>query len=273
MAPATKPDYPLPSQNIMARQIGGPFSCLRPTCESPLTVVKLTCQENSVRHDTEQWSTERADRRCRLLPPAKSHENRSARQGEESTMNPITATMRSTDLCALLGVSDQSIFRWMARPYPPFHDFRCAPRGKMFALPETVARLRARRRGGLVGDDLSRVVGFDARVRAERARQGADELWLGDDPESRAAAFRAALKGEEEERARSVQKAVTSAAMAAGVPRVERLRRITLIHPACVRFILTGEAEELPVGDAGWAAWIRAVDVVNIPAAEERVAA
>lgn len=188
-------------------------------------------------------------------------------------MNPISASLRSTDLCDLLGVSDQSIFRWMARPYPPFHDFRCAPRGKMFALPETVARLRERRRGGLGGDDLSRLVHFDAQIRAERARQGADDLWLGDDPEGRAAAFRAALTGEEEERARSAQKTVTGAAMAVGVPRVERLRRITLIHPACVRFILSGEAEELPVGDAGWTAWLKAVDVVNIPATIEQEAA
>lgn len=188
-------------------------------------------------------------------------------------MNPITASLRSTDLCALLGVSDQSIFRWMARPYPPFHDFRCAPRGKMFAPPEIVIRLRERRRGGLGGDALYRVVDFDMRVRAERARQGADDLWLGDDPESRAAAFRAALTGEEEERARLVQQTVANAALDAGVPRVERLRQITIIHPACIRFILIGEAEELPVGDAGWAAWIKAIDVVNIPTTIEQEAA
>ncbi|MEX5726673.1 hypothetical protein Ga0609869_000026 [Rhodovulum iodosum] len=66
---------------------------------------------------------------------------------------------------------------------------------------------------------------------------------------------------------------MTGAAIAAGLPRVERLRQITLIHPACVRFILAGEANELPVGEAGWAAWIKAIDVVNIPTTIEQEAA
>ncbi|MER3352657.1 MAG: hypothetical protein RLQ73_01680 [Hoeflea sp. D1-CHI-28] len=185
-------------------------------------------------------------------------------------MNPITATLRSADLCALLGVSDQSLYRWMTNPYPPFHDFRRAPRGKMFAVPDTVARLRQRRKRGLHGSDLFGVVAFDAQARAERARHGADDLWLGIDPEPRAEAFRAALTGEEVERARLVQKTAAQAALAAGVPRVERLRQIVLIHPATVRFILTGEGDELPAGDAGWQSWVRAIDIVNIPNTEHK---
>ncbi|MEQ8896320.1 MAG: hypothetical protein RID23_04455 [Roseovarius sp.] len=188
-------------------------------------------------------------------------------------MNPISATLRSADLCALLGVSDQSLYRWMAHPYPPFHDFRRAPRGKMFAVPDTVARLRQRRKRGLHGSDLSEVVAFDAQVRAERARHGADDLWLGIDPEPRAEAFRAALTGEEGERARLVQKTVANTALDAGVPRVERLRQIVLIHPAAVRFILANEGDELPIGDAGWTAWIKAIDIVNIPTTEHKEAA
>ncbi|QFT97387.1 hypothetical protein FIU85_08745 [Roseovarius sp. THAF8] len=187
-------------------------------------------------------------------------------------MNPITATLRSADLCALLSVSDQSIYRWTAKPYPPFHDFRCKPRGKMFALPDIVVWFRERRKRALYGDDLSRVVEFDAHVRAERARDGVNDLWLGDVPEARAEAFLKALTGEEVERARLVQKTATSAAIAAGLPRISRLSNIVLIHPGCIRFILTSEGEELPVGDAGWSSWIKAIDVVNV-AIEEKEAA
>lgn len=188
-------------------------------------------------------------------------------------MNPITATLRSADLCALLSVSDQSIYRWTAKPYPPFHDFRCKPRGKMFALPDIVVWFRERRKRGLYGDDLYRVVEFDAQVRAERARQGIDDLWLGDAPEARAEAFLKALTGEEVERARSVQTTVARTAMATGVPRIDRLRKIVLIHPGIVRCVLTGENEELPVGDVGWASWVKALDIVNIPNSIEMEAA
>jgi len=189
-------------------------------------------------------------------------------------MNPITATLRSTDLCACLSVSDRSIWRWMDG-VATFHDFGRAPRGHMYALPEVISLFRARRRAGLSGDELTRVVTHDTCERAERAGTLGypDDIWLGGSPEARAEAFRASLAGEEEERARLVQKTVTGAAIAAGVPRVERLRQIALIHPACVRFILTGEADELPVGDAGWTAWIKAVDVVNIPTTIEQEAA
>jgi len=145
----------------------------------------------------------------------------------------------------------------------------------MYALPEVVTLLRANRKRGLYGDNLARVVAYDTGERAERAASPGfpDDVWLGGTPQARAEAFRAALTDEEGERARLVQKATAHAALVAGVPRVERLRQITIIHPACVRFILTGDVEELPVGDAGWAAWIKAVDVVNIPTTIEKEAA
>ncbi len=38
-------------------------------------------------------------------------------------MNPESATLRSTDLCALLGVTDRSIHRWLAVPGYPIHHF------------------------------------------------------------------------------------------------------------------------------------------------------
>ncbi|MBS4009163.1 MAG: hypothetical protein KGZ72_00250 [Roseovarius sp.] len=188
-------------------------------------------------------------------------------------MNPITATMRLTDLATILRVHIRSLVRWVDRNSPA-HDFGHAPRGVMYALPEAVIFLRANRKRGLCSDDLARVVTFDANERATRAATPLypDDIWLGIDPESRAGAFWAALTPEERERARLIQKDVAGAAIAAGVARVERLRNITLIHPAAVRFILTGEGDELPVGRAGWRAWAKAIDVVNVPATEMEAA-
>ena len=184
-------------------------------------------------------------------------------------MNPITATLRTNEVCQKLGVSERAFYRWMAQPYPIHHENGRMPRGRLFALPELVARLRCRRKRGLYGAELARVVDFDA---SERAPKGSDDLWLGDAPEERAAAFCEALTGEEMDRARMLQKTVTDAALSAAVPRIARLRECVLIHPAAVRFILTGCAAELPVGD-GWASWVRALSVVNIPTIIEQEAA
>lgn len=184
-------------------------------------------------------------------------------------MNPITATLRLTDLSEVMGVHVRSLMRWVSNSSPAF-DFGCAPRGVMYSLPEIVAVLRANRKKGLYGDDLRRVVEFDACERAARASVPLfpDDIWLGGDPEGRTAAFWASLTAEERERVRLVQKNVAGAAIAAGVPRVERLRNITLIHPAAVRFVLTGDGEELPANDAGWRGWVKAIDVVNVPVPE-----
>ncbi|WP_375552985.1 hypothetical protein [Roseovarius mucosus] len=184
-------------------------------------------------------------------------------------MNPITATMRLTDLARVMGVHIRSLTRWVDNGAPA-HDFGHAPRGVMYALPEVVIFLRANRKRGLFGDDLARVVTFDANERAARAATPLypDDIWLGSAPEARAGAFGDALTAEERERARLIQKDVAGAAIAAGARRVERLRNITLIHPACARFILTGEGDELPVGHAGWRAWVTALDVVNVPVNE-----
>lgn len=111
-------------------------------------------------------------------------------------MNPDSAIMRSTDLCSLLGTSDQSLYRWLVRPYPPHHFSSAAPRGRTYAAPEVVARLRERRARGLSGDDLARVVEFDT---VSRSAMESDFLWVGEDAQGRAAAFFACLEGEETE--------------------------------------------------------------------------
>lgn len=175
-------------------------------------------------------------------------------------MNPNSATLRSTDICTLLSVSDQSTYRWLSAPYPTFVWSNCTPRGRTYALPEIVARLRERRRGGLDGDDLAALVAHDV---AARAQNGDDGLWLDKDAQDRAAAFYAAFDGEERERARSVMKAVRAAAMAVGLSGINRLAQIALIHAGVVRFILSGEADELPVTDGGWQSFAKALWAVN----------
>lgn len=184
----------------------------------------------------------------------------------ESNMNPNSATLRSTDLCALLGVSDQSVFRWLSGPYPS-HIF--TSRARHYALPEIVGRLRERRARGLTGADLAALVAYDTQTRAAR---DTDSLWLGDGAQDRAASFFAALIGEEVERARDCMKAVRHAATDTGLSGVNRLAQIALIQPGLVRFILTGEADERPVGDGGWQSFAKALWAVN-PAENIEVAA
>lgn len=185
-------------------------------------------------------------------------------------MNPETATLRSTDLCALLGVSDQSLFRWLAHPYPEHIFSERAPRGRTYALPEIVTRLRERRGRGLFGNDLSRVVTFDASVRQSR---GADVLWLGDDAKGRAASFFAALTGEEAERARACCREVHSAAIASGLPGADWLSHAALLHPAVARFVLVGDPAEVPLGSKGWQSFAKALWAVNPAPINHEVAA
>lgn len=175
-------------------------------------------------------------------------------------MNPDTATLRSSDLCDLLAAPYRSLWRWLSDPYPIHNFSETAPRGRAYALPEIVARLRKRRHLGLCGEDLARVLAFDTETRA--ARQ-ADCLWLGDDAQGRAASFFATLTGEEIERARGCMKAMRNAAAAAGLPAISRMGQIALIQPGIVRFILSGEADELPAGDAGWQSFAKAIWAVN----------
>lgn len=175
-------------------------------------------------------------------------------------MNPNSATLRSTDICTLLSVSDQSVYRWLSDPYPTFVWSNCTPRGRTYALPEIVARLRERRARGLEGDDHAALVALDTAV---RARNGDDGLWLDRDALDRSAAFYAALVGEETERARAVMKATRGAALAVGLSGINRLAQIALINPGVVRFILSGEGDELPVTDAGWQSFAKALWAVN----------
>ena len=179
-------------------------------------------------------------------------------EDRQDTMNPYTATLRSTDICNLLNVTDRSAYRWLSNPYP-----RHVGATRRYALPEVVARLRLRRNNGLSGEDLRRVVTFDSEARSkEEIFHNANFMWLGDDADERAGEFRAALEGEEVERAREVQKEVRAAALQTGLPSVERLRQIVL-HPSAVRFILTGSASETPCGDTGWVSFTKALWAIN----------
>ncbi|MEO9632437.1 MAG: hypothetical protein ABJG14_18550 [Sulfitobacter sp.] len=176
-------------------------------------------------------------------------------------MNNHTCTIRSTDLQNLLSITDRTVYRWLSGPYPR----HALPKNvRTYALPEVVARLRLRRKNGLSGDDLHRVVTFDsvARSKAELF-QNADFMWLDDDAEARAKEFVAVLEGEEVERARAVQRAVRAAALAGGLTGVQRLTEIALIHPGAARFILTGSAAETPCGDAGWQSFTKALWAIN----------
>ena len=175
-------------------------------------------------------------------------------------MNPASATLRSSDLCALLAATDRSLHRWLAHPYPVHHIPTISPRGRTFALPEIVVRLRKRRSVGLDGDDLARVVAFDTATRTQRQ---VDDMWIGEDAQGRAASFFAALDGEEDERARACKREVRNAATSCSLTGVSRLGQIALIHPGIVRYILTDEANELPVGDAGWQSFAKALWAVN----------
>lgn len=175
-------------------------------------------------------------------------------------MNPNSATLRSTDICALLGASDQSLYRWLSDPYPTFVWSNCNPRGRTYALPEIVARLRERRRGGLYGEDLAALVAHDTAVRAQN---GDDGLWLDRDAQDRSGAYYAALCGEEAERAREIMKAIRGAATEARLSGINRLTQITLIQPGIVQFILSGEASELPVTYGGWQSFAKALWAVN----------
>ena len=176
-------------------------------------------------------------------------------------MNPHTATIRSSDVQRLLRVSDQSLYRWLARPYP-VHISRTKTRsGKYYALPEIVARLRERRERGLVGGDLCQIVAHDTAVRSAR---GFDDLWLGEKITERAASFSCACSERDEAaRAQLCRAQVREAALSAGLPDAERLAEICVLHPAIARYVLTAQDEELPVSDAGWQSFAKALWAVN----------
>lgn len=178
-------------------------------------------------------------------------------------MNKDSATVRATDICRCLGVTMTSVRNWFAPDYP-LHVLE--QRVRWYPLPEVVERLRERRKRGLEpgSPEMTALVEHDTTERENRP--GADDIWLGDgDVLGRAADFFSVLGGEETIRARSLRAEVRRAALGAGLQGcgIDRLSQVALTHPASVRFILSGQAYELPVGDAGWSAWVTALWAVN----------
>lgn len=175
-----------------------------------------------------------------------------------------SATLRILDLENLGVAKKRSLIRWF-QPRPVAHVVSGSPKGILYPLPEVVARIRQRSRRsrrsqrGLSGDVLHRVVTFDAQVRAKRG----DDIYLGEHAQCRSAEFACSLAPEEAERARGIQRQVREAAIRSGLPGVEHLRQITLIHPAVVRYVLSNQSDELPCGDAGWRSWVSALWAVN----------
>jgi hypothetical protein len=174
-------------------------------------------------------------------------------------MNPSTATLRASDLVPLLGSCHRSLWRWFKAPSYPLHFAATSPKGRTYALPEVVTRLREARHTGLTGAELRRVVAYDTATRAVR---GDDFLWIGGDAQTRAKTFLAVLDGEETERARAIMGELRNALSRSGLSGIDRLATSTCIHPAAVRFILTDSADELPIGD-GWESFARAIWAVN----------
>lgn len=160
----------------------------------------------------------------------------------------------------MLGVAEKTARRWLANPYPPNTVSRTDPRVRAYALPEIVTRLRLRKKEGLDSAELLRLVAFDTEVRAARA---AEEIWVGEEPINRAALFYSSLLPEEKSRAIESMAHVRRAATSCGLSGVEGMAKMSLIHPAIVRFILSGQANELPVGDAGWQSFAKAIWAVN----------
>ncbi len=174
------------------------------------------------------------------------------------SLDTNSATLRILDLQNLGVATKRSLVRWF-QPRPVAHVVSGSPKGVLYPLPEVVARIRQRSQRGLSGDVLHRVVTFDSQVRARRG----DDIYLGEHAQCRSAEFACSLAPEEAERARGIQRQVREAAIRSGLPGVEHLRQITLIHPAVVRYVLSNQADELPWGDAGWRSWISALWAVN----------
>jgi hypothetical protein len=181
-------------------------------------------------------------------------------------MNASTATLRARDLQNLLNVSARSIWRWLSPNYPPSVCFGRSPR--LYALIDIVPRLRATRAAGLEGGDLAALVTFDAAV---RGRRSADDLWLGgDDAGARATAFLECLSDEERTRAREVGRTIRSAITAAGLTDADRLALTAMIQPGIVRYVLSGDRAELPVGQRGEESFARALWAMNPPSTIEQ---
>jgi len=179
-------------------------------------------------------------------------------------------TTSATDLIDLFGWSYQSTYRWFSRHpdgYPP-HTNR--DRGRYFRLEDVVGRLRDARKRGLYGEELEAVVKHDAKVRRTASHE---DLYIGEDVERRADKVIAALTPNELDRLKACKKAFTSAAISAGSIGLTRLRHALILHPAILRYVLTKNNAELPVGDLGWFSFSKALCVVNVVPSNEMEAA
>lgn len=187
-------------------------------------------------------------------------------------------TISGPDLQRAFDCSPQSIVRWF-KTHPDGHPPHLLEGGKtkFYRLRDVVARLRDKlptdngkdhcvRQGGLYGEDLENIVALDALRRRE---MDVDDIYVGDDPDSIAALLRA-LTEEETERLRDMRIAFTYAAAACGLS-PERYVDKLILHPAILRYTLTGDEEELPTLH-GWPSFARAFAVTN-PLIENKEAA
>ena len=173
-------------------------------------------------------------------------------------------TTSASNLVAILGTTYQTTFNWMAKHpdrHPTHYVSRVAPRGKFYRLADLVIRLREMRKGGFKGGALEAVVQHDADV---RRAAGHEDLYIGEDIEARAEKLVAALDPHEANLLKGCMAGFTNAAVAAGCVGIARTRKALILHPGILRFVLTRDRSELPVGDLGWFSFAKAFCVMNV---------
>jgi len=187
-------------------------------------------------------------------------------------------TISGPDLQLAFDCSPQSVVRWF-KTHPDGHPPHVKKdRVIFYRLRDVVVRLRDKlpttnskdhcvRQGGLYGEDLANIVALDALRRREME---VDDIYVGDDPDGIRDLLRS-LTEDETERYRDMRVAFTYAAAACGLTPERYVDRL-ILHPAILRYTLTGDEEELPTLH-GWPSWARAFATVNLPNDIEKVAA
>ena len=175
----------------------------------------------------------------------------------------------STVLSVVLAISDQAIWRWFSRngtdAYPPH--FVGQQRCKHYALPDVVARLREGRNRGLAGGDLRDLVDFDTAHRAELLLTG-PALHLGSDLAERAATVHAALTPVEAARFAQSRTNIRVGLLTAFWQRLQHvdpaIYDLAVLHPSVLRYVLIGEADELPTTSTEWVNWAAEFITTNV---------